>query len=124
MGAKLEKEENVAQKINKKLVEAAERGETERVRELLRMEGVDVHHAVGRVWAWNKTPLLAACVGGHLETARVILEYGGETQKELEDAFLAAAKGSVRDNSAVGVAAQFGRCEVLEVLLRDPRVDP
>src|SRR5690348_10000516 len=75
-------------KINKdlckELVEAAERGETERVRELLRMEGVDVRHAEGEYWAWKKTALLVACVGGHLETARVILEYGGQTQKELK----------------------------------------
>src|SRR5690242_7166862 len=85
------------QKINLQLCEellrAAEQGETERVRELLRMEGVDVHYAEGEDWVgWKKTALCAACAGGHLETACVILEHRGQTQKELEDAFVAAVR--------------------------------
>src|SRR5690349_1482211 len=90
----------------KELVEAAERGETERVRELLRMEGVDVHHVEG----WDEqTALLAACTGGHLETARVILEYGGQTQEELEGAFIASATK--------------GRLEIAQ-MLKERGVDP
>src|SRR5689334_12238168 len=89
MGAKLEKEE---EKKNKELVGAAERGETETVRELLCTEGVDVHHVEEDWWALKKTGLLAACTGGHLETAHVILKHGGETQKELVDAFIASAR--------------------------------
>src|SRR5690242_7541627 len=84
--------DGVNEALCKELVEAAERGETERVRELLCMEGVDVHHVEGWVGLWKKTALLAACAAGHLETARVILEYGGQTQEELQDAFLVAAR--------------------------------
>src|SRR5689334_11797185 len=96
MERKREREENGGDgdngDLSKELVEAAEQGETERVRELLHMEGVDVHHAEGWCWGFEKTALVATCVRGHLETARVILEYGGATQEELEDAFLAAAR--------------------------------
>ena len=132
--------DGVNEDLCKELVRAAERGETERVKELLRREGVDVHHAEGMHVAWKKTGFLAACAGGHLETARVILEYGGQTQGELEDSFMAAAREggreivkmlmergvgpSVRDNEAVCWAAARGHCDVLQVLLRDPRVDP
>src|SRR5690242_10679308 len=82
MERKREKEENGGDKeggrrkarkidleLSKDLVGAAERGETERVRELLCTEGVDVHHAEGRCWPWKKTALFAASVEGHLETA-------------------------------------------------------
>src|SRR5690242_13270658 len=84
--AQRKKRKNINKELSKELVGAAERGETERVRELLRMEGVDVHHAEGECVGWKKTALLVACVAGHLETARVILEYGRQTQEELEDA--------------------------------------
>src|SRR5690242_7355602 len=99
------------------------------------MEGVDVRYAEGR-----HSALVAACVGGHLETACVILEHGGQTQEELENAFIPAAREgrleivkmmmergvdpSMGDNDAVVRAAARGRCHVVEFLLRDLRVDP
>src|SRR5690349_5716262 len=128
---------NVA--LCKELLKAAERGETERVKELMQCEGVDVHHAEAR-WGVPKTALVLACQEGHLEVVCAILEHGGEEEEELEKALCGAVWGghvkvvklllergvdaAVSQNSALRWAAQFGHSEVVELLLKDPRVDP
>src|SRR5690242_18079327 len=74
------------------LLRASERGEAERVKELLLIDGVDVHFRERDDWLGPKTALRLACEKGHTNVVCVLLEHGGETQGELESAFLGAVR--------------------------------
>jgi hypothetical protein len=53
-----------AKKLGRELLRAAEKGDVERVRELLQCEGVDVRHHEQRDWRGDpKTVLVVACEG-------------------------------------------------------------
>src|SRR5262245_20648559 len=127
---------NIDVEVCKELLGAAQRGDTERVRKLLQSEGVDARYSLEKDgFGLDKTCLRLACATGRVETVRVLLEHGGETQEELEGAWCDAAMNgrvavvklllerrmdpSARNNWAVHWAAEHGHCNVVELLLRD-----
>src|SRR5690348_13251507 len=71
-------------KVGEELLRAAERGDAERVTKLLQTEGVDPRYAESDALGRERTPLLVACAGGHVETVRVLLEHVQETKEEVD----------------------------------------
>jgi hypothetical protein len=140
------KKHKSAEDLGRKLLRAAEEGDVESVKELLQCEGVDVrYYDLGDGFGGPKTVLVVACERGLMVVARILLEHGGETQQELEEAFCVAADGghvelvkilmergvrlysidpSARENLAVQGAARNGRINVVKLLLQDERVNP
>ena len=92
--------------LMEELLSAAERGDVERVKELLQCNGVNAQYAEEEDDEWNapRTALVVACERGHVEAARLLLHHGGETQQELAWAF--------------GQAAWKGHVEVVKMLMR------
>jgi hypothetical protein len=132
------KKHKSAEDPTRELLRAAEKGDLERVKELLQCEGVDVRYHEERDWRGDpKTSLVLACERGYVEVARLLLDCGGETREELEAALCEAAerghaelvkmlleRGADRENRPVRWAAENGHVEVVKLLLQDKRVDP
>jgi hypothetical protein len=73
-----------AEDLGEELLRAAEKGDVERVREVLQCEGVDVrYHEEGDGFGGPRTALVVACERGHMEVARLLLDHGGGTRQEL-----------------------------------------
>ena len=98
------KKHKSAQELGRELLRVAEKGDVERVRELLPCEGVDVCYYEETHWfGIPKTALVVACEKGYVKVARLLLEHGGETKQGLE--------------SALGEAARDGHAEVVKMLM-------
>jgi hypothetical protein len=97
------KKHKSAEDLGRELLRAAEKGDVERVRELLQCEGVNVRYHE-EVWdGVPKTALVVACERGHVEVARLLLEHGGEAKQELE--------------AALYFVAETGQLEIVKMLM-------
>jgi ankyrin repeat protein len=82
------------------IMTAAAAGDTERVKQLV-AERTDLNFAIGGL-----SPLGAAIIGGHLASARALLEGGASVDLELENG-----------NRALAIAARRGDVDALKLLL-------
>ena len=88
---------------------AAERGDTQQVLKLLK-KGVDPNYQNG---ASGVTPMGVACERGHVGVVRALLDAKGDPEISTREGY-----------RPVHIATQFGKHEVLELLLRRGKADP
>jgi ankyrin repeat protein len=88
---------------------AADRGHLEVVRRLVSLQKVDINQTY-----WQKSPLFIAIENGYPGIAKLLLKQGARLDVN--------AKTSLGD-TALHIAASYGRRGIVELLLRDDRLD-
>ncbi len=83
---------------NSQLIEAARRGETEKVKALLDAEA-DVNAEGGEYGGW--TALKVAAGGGHTETVKVLLEAGADVDAKDNDGMTALMWATEKDHTEI-----------------------
>ena len=98
---------------SKALIDAATRGELERVKEIIegmKTTGVDINHQDCYGW----TALMRACINGRTEVALELLKVDGL------DVNVQDSRGGW---TALMISCPNGHADIALALLRDPRVD-